>query len=187
MILATVKLESLSPYSQSRFHDAPKLEKEGHDEYEARTWRGRLHTDKDGRVFIPGGAFKSCIDDAAKYLSVQVPGKGKATYTKNIHAGVMVFENLDLGIKAEDVQGEWLFLNADGKSGSGKRVKRCMPRIVEWSGTVVFTILDHTVTREVFAYHIQQMGSFIGIGRFRPRNRGWYGRFKVVSIDWKEV
>lgn len=187
MILATVELESLSPYSQSRFHDEPKTDKEAPDEYEARTWRGRLHTDREGNVFIPGSAFKNCLDDAAKYLSVKIKGKGQATYTKHFQSGVMVTENLPLGVKAADVPGEWLFLNADGKAGSGKRVKRCMPKISEWSGKVTFTVLDHTVTEDVFRFHLEQAGSFIGIGRFRPRNRGWYGRFKIASIQWKEV
>ena len=187
MILATVELESLAPYSQSRYHDEPKLAKESDSDYEARTWRGRMHVDKSGVVYIPGSAFKNCLDDAAKYLSVKVVGKAKDTYTKHFNAGVMVMENLSLGIKACDVPGEWLFLNSDGKAGSGKRVKRCMPRIDEWSGKVVFTVFDHTITKDIFKAHIEQAGSFIGIGRFRPRNRGWYGRFKVNSIEWNEL
>lgn len=45
-------LKSISPYSQGRHYDDPKLEKELPDAYEQRTWRGRMHVE-NGRVFIP--------------------------------------------------------------------------------------------------------------------------------------
>jgi hypothetical protein len=37
------KLESVSPYSQGKFHNDATLEKEGADDYEARTCRSRSH------------------------------------------------------------------------------------------------------------------------------------------------
>ena len=40
------------------------------------------------------------------------------------------------------------------------------------------------ITEEVFRYHLEQAGTFIGIGRFRPRNNGYYGRFKLDSMEW---
>jgi hypothetical protein len=45
-------------------------------------------------------------------------------------------------------------------------------------------VLDETVTEEVFRNVLEQAGAFIGIGRFRPRNNGFYGRFKVEAIAW---
>ena len=41
MRIVKVDLQSSSPYSQSRYHDAPKLERELPDAYEQRTWRER--------------------------------------------------------------------------------------------------------------------------------------------------
>ena len=185
MKTAIVGLRSVSPYSQSRHYTVDKLPRELARDYEARTWRERLHVNSDGNVFIPPMAFKNALSEAAKFLSMPVPGKGKATYTKNIEAGILVPEGVDLGIRAADVEGEWLFLPSDGKRGSGKRVDKCFPLIRQWSGHVTFLILDEIVTREVFAEHIELAGKFIGIGRFRPRNNGFYGRFVVESLDWK--
>ena len=37
--LVEVTFSSVSPYSQSRQHDTPKLEKETWDKFEQRTWR----------------------------------------------------------------------------------------------------------------------------------------------------
>lgn len=185
MKTVTATLRSTSPYSQSRYYDAPKLEKESSADYEKRTWRERLHKTKDGNVFMPPMAFKNCLSEAAKYLSVQIPGKGKSTYTKHFEAGVLVTDGLSLPISADDVTGEWLFVPADGKRGSGKRVAKCFPIIKQWSGKVTYYILDETITQDVFKVHLCEAGKFIGIGRFRPRNNGFYGRFEIVNLDWE--
>lgn len=184
MKTVVANIEGVSPYSQSRHYTTEKLPKELPKDYEARTWRDRLHTTEDGEVFIPPMAFKNCIAEAAKFLSVQVPGKGKATYTKHFEAGVLVTDALRLGIKAADVPGEWLFLPSDGIRGSGKRVDKCYPIIHKWGGKVTFYVLDETITADVFKHHLEQAGAFIGIGRFRPRNNGFYGRFRVSDISW---
>lgn len=184
MRVATAELESLSPYGQSRFYETPKLAKEGSADYEARTWRDRVHVNANDQIVIPPMAFKNCLSEVAKFLSVQIPGKGKATYTKHFEAGIIVTEGLTLPIKKADVAGEWLFVPADGKRGSGKRVKKCFPVILSWKGAVTFHLLDDTVTPDVFEQHLREAGNFIGIGRFRPRNNGYYGRFKVNKVSW---
>lgn len=181
------KLESISPYSQSRHYTTPKTEKEGPRDYEARTWRDRLHTLPDGRVFIPPMSFKNCLSEAAKFLSISIPGKGKSTYTKHFEAGVLVTDALVLNVKKDEVLGEWLFVPSDGVRGSGKRVDKCFPIIQEWAGEVTFYILDETITEPVFRKHLEQAGQFIGMGRFRPRNNGFYGRFLVESLKWSEA
>jgi len=184
MITVETTLESISPYSQSRYHAQPKLEKEGADAYEERTWPDRLHTNESGNVYIPPMSFKNCLAEAAKFLSVQIPGKGKSTYTKHFEAGVMVVDPLVLPVKKEDVPGEWYHVPSDGVRGSGKRVMKCFPVIHSWGGVVQYLILDETITETAFKYHLEQAGQLIGIGRFRPRNNGFYGRFKVKKIRW---
>lgn len=176
-------LESVSPYSQSRHYtDPPKGPKESHKDYEARTWMERCHFDKDSRVFIPPMAFKNCLAESAKFLSMKIQGRGNATYSKHFEAGILVMEPLTLPYKREDVKGEWLFVPSDGKKGGGKRVDKCFPVFPEWKGDVTFYVLDETITEDVFTQHLKEAGSFIGIGRFRPRNGGFYGRFGVKKI-----
>lgn len=187
MIIATATLESISPYSQSKHHITPKKERELPKDYEERTWRERLHVNKDGFVFIPPMAFKNCIAEIAKFLGVQIPGKGKSTYTKHFEAGILVTDEVVLPFKKMDVQGEWLFLPSDGKRGSGTRVDKCYPVIPEWQATVTFYILDEIITKDVFQDHLERAGQFIGIGRFRPRNNGFYGRFKLNKLDWQQA
>lgn len=192
MKIATCTLRSASPYGQSRNHNLPKKEKEGHDDYEKRTWMHRLHT-KDGNIFIPGMAFKKCLEETAKYLGIQIPGRGKERFTKNFERGVLVVEDIQLPYTIDDVTegkngcwGESLFVPADGKPGSGRRVWKTFPVINDWEATVTFYVFDDTITKSVFEDVLQQAGMFTGIGFWRVANRGLKGRFDVVDVQWTE-
>lgn len=182
---AICKLKSASPYSQSKYIQERKSKDETHADFEKRSWYQRCHWNEAGRMFIPPMSFKNCIAEAAKYKTIQIPGKGKSTYTKHFEAGVMVTQPLVLDVTRESVQHEWLHVPSDGRRGGTTRVEKCFPMVPSWSGTVEFLILDEIITEEVFKEHLDDAGSFIGIGRFRPRNNGYYGRFEVVEMVWR--
>lgn len=185
-VIAT--LESKAPYSPSKEkdHAFPRGKKESAADHEERTWRERCHYDENRMVFIPPMAFKNCLSEAAKFLSIQIPGEGKSTYTKHFEAGVLVMEGIPLGVKVDDVEKEPLFVPVNGQRGSGKRVWKNFPRIPVWSGDLTAYVLDDKITEDVFRYVLEQAGAFIGVGRFRPRNNGFYGRFNVVDMVWQE-
>lgn len=185
--IVEVLLESGSPYSQSRQHDAPKLEKETHEAYEQRTWREKCTTDESGQMVIPAMAFKQALDAVAKRLGDQIPSKGKATYTKHFVGGVICDSDIPLGVMKDDVPGITISANSDGVRGSGKRVKRTFPQIPKWKATARFVVLDDTVTPAVFERHMKEAGRFIGIGRFRPEKGGLNGRFVPISFKWSEI
>jgi hypothetical protein len=186
MKTATVRLQSASAYSQSRAHTAPHLEKEGHDDYEQRTWREKLHYDPaDGLVLIPQMSLKNCLAEAAAYLGLKISGKGNSKYRKHFEAGILVLNPIKLPIHKDSVEGEKFHCHANGQRGSGSRVWRTFPVIREWGGEVDYHILDETITKDAFETHIKEMGTFIGIGRFRPRNGGFYGRFNSELVSWK--
>jgi hypothetical protein len=187
MRIAIAHLKSVSPYSQSRPVQSVKTRDETHDEFDQRTWIERCHVDTSGQVFIPPMAFKNCIAEAAKYKSIQIPGKGKSTYTKHFEAGILCKEVMPLGVDVKDVKHERLFVPASGKRGDGKRVWKCFPIFHQWEGDVEFLILDEIIDNDVFEQHLIDAGQFIGIGRFRPRNNGYYGRFSVNGIKWSKA
>lgn len=186
MKTALCKLMSNGPYSQGRHYKVEKLPKELDGAYEERTWRERCHTNQDGYIIIPPMVFANSLKEAAKYLSLPIPGEARKTFTKHFEAGVMVNEPITLPIKQEDVEPEWLFVPSNGQRGGGTRVEKCFPLIREWKGSVLFYILDDIIVKDAFEQVLRASGNLIGIGRFRPRNLGWYGRFKVLEIDWKE-
>ena len=188
--IATAKIEGVSPYSQSRYHATESLEKEGKDAYARRTWREYVHTDRDGNIIIPPMAMKNCLSESVKFLGIQIPGKGKSTYTKHFEAGILVTDPSPIGHRKDDLTDEThlesLFLPSDGRRGSGSRVMKYFPRFDEWSATVQFHIFDDVIPKDVFKYVLEQAGQFIGIGRFRPRNNGFYGRFVVNELKWSD-
>lgn len=184
---AIATLSGISPYSASRAHETPKKEKETSDACEQRTWREKAHYNGAGDVFIPPMAFKMALDSAAKYLSLQIPGKGKSTYTKHFASGCLVMDPVYLGVKKDDLPYDRLYVNADGVRGSGKRVWKYFPRVDVWKADVEFHLYDDAITKDVFERVLAEAGRFIGVGRFRPQNGGFYGRFAVEKIKWSEI
>jgi len=184
MIKVQVKLKSAGPYGQSKGYMEEKLNKESAADYEKRTWRERCHCDDKGQVFIPPGALRGTIQDAAKYLSMRIPGKGKATYTKHFNSGIDVHDGLYLGVHKDKIPGQWLFVPSDGKPGGSKRVWKCFPHVLAWEGWATFYVLDETITKDVFLETLTEAGKFIGMGFFRPARKGFWGRFSVEEIKW---
>ena len=177
-------LKSTSPISFGRYYiqDVPKHDKESAADFEERTWRERLHTTKDERVFIPAFAFKRMLDTTAKYIAKKIPGQGRCTYIRHFISGVLVLDPLVLPLKKNEVKGEWRYVPADGRTGGGKRVLKCFPVLDAWQGDVQIVVLDDTITREVLEEHLVQAGQFVGVGSHRAEHGGVFGRFKLVSL-----
>jgi len=181
---AVVTFEGESPYSQSKFVQVEKKRGEKHDEYEKRTWMNRMELDDDDEVVLSPMAVKRALEDAAKFSGMTIPGKGKSTYTKRFLAGVMVTKPVKLGAKKDDIVGEWFHVPSDGVRGGGKRVMKCFPMVKDWGGTVEITVLDEAITEDVMKEFCEIAARFIGFGRFRPQNGGFYGRFKITDFKW---
>jgi hypothetical protein len=186
LIVARARLKSLSPYSQSKGHETPMLDKEQHDAFDKRTWREKAHVGADGRVFIPPMALKSCPTEAAAFLKLRIPGRGRSEYGKHLAAGVLCVQPLVLPIHKDDLKHEDVHCDSNGQRNSGSRVWRRFPIIDAWEGVAEFNILDRTITPDIFIQHLVAGGQFVGIGRFRPINRGWFGRFELVDLDWQD-
>lgn len=176
-------LESLSPYSQSRYFTdgTPRPAFMGHGEYREQTWRLHMHVGDDGFVLIPSMAFKNGLVSAAKTRGDKLPGN--KTFTKPFEQAVIVTGDLRTNVKGIDVQPEHLFLPSDGIRGSGKRVPKIYPLIPAWKGSVEILVIDNRITLQVLNDHLVTMGTMIGVGRFRPEKNGFYGRFRVLNLE----
>ena len=164
-----------SPYSPSKWYELPKMQKETADDYERQTWMNRAHFYKeDGMCYIPAMQFCNCLKAAAKFRSaeLQVAGEGKARYTKNIEAGVMVFDNLDLGVNVNDLESERILVPADGKRGGTTRVPKTFPVFPTWEGDVEFYVFDDKIPEEKFEYVLRTAGNLIGIGISYAKAKG---------------
>ena len=187
--VARLTITGLTPYSQSRQHDEPKLEGENHEAYDVRTWRSKLSiSDRDGAptVVIPAHGLHQSIASAAKYSKRQIPGQGKATWTAKFLSGITLMEDPALFIDPASVGSVTISANADGVRGSGKRVPRRFPILPQWETTFDVYILDPIITQEVFKEMVEIAGMFIGIGRFRPEKGGTNGRFRITKLVWED-
>lgn len=184
MKTVTCTLVGVAPISFSKAITSKKNTGESHDAFEERTWKERCHIDNNGTIFIPPTAIKNCLAEVAKYLSESVPGKGKATWTKHFEAGVIVSDPLMLDVKIGKVECERVFVPADGKRGGGKRVWKTFPIIRQWKTQVIINLLDPQLIDhpDKVKEYLEHAGKFIGLGRFRPRNNGYYGRFEVENF-----
>lgn len=186
MKIAIAHLESTSPYSQSKYVTEKKTRNEKDLDFEERIWRKRCHVDEKGMVVIPGIQFKKSLEEAAKYKSIQIPGKNRQTYTKHFLAGMLCLDNLSTGIHVDKIEPETVLCDARGKRDGTTRVPRIYPRVPSWKGAIKFLILDEIIEPEVFKTHLIDAGQFVGLGRWRAGHGGMYGRFVVKSVDWKD-
>lgn len=190
MIECSFELFGISPLSFSKAIQSDKEEGETHDAFERRTWRERLHTNAEGVAYIPAMAIKNMMSDVAAYRGEKIPGEGNAKYKKHFEAGIMCVDDLLLGVGADDFMEERLFVPADGRRGGGKKVWKSFPTLQEgWRCKGTLIVLDHRLMKDTDKVHdyLQYGGRLIGVGRFRPRNNGTYGRFRVEGWSTQQV
>lgn len=187
MIRCTFKLVGASPISFGRPIVSKKNTGEKPDDFEERTWRERCHVDDRGELFIPPMALKNCLSEVAQYLGESVPGKKCATYTKHFVAGLLVTDPMPLGVKLDDVEGNRVFVPSDGKRGGGKRVWKIFPIVRSWKTHATVYIADPAIKPDKLLEYLEHAGKFIGMGVFRPRNNGYFGRWTVEDFKSSET
>ena len=182
MRTALASLESTAPYSQSRPFEPEWQDGDTHDIIEKREWRNKAHLTEDGHVFIPPMSFIWGLQYAAQRMGRVM--KGSKTFAKTFQNGVMCVERVILPITKDELRVERVYVNADGRRGSGTRVWRYFPMVDEWKAKVPFTVLADEIPNGLFEETLEYAGMFAGIGRFRPERGGYLGRFQVASVKW---
>jgi hypothetical protein len=183
----SVALRGISVYSHGRYledEDYPKLDKESTEDKDVRLWKEKGWWDKDGYMVIPAMQIKNALANAAKHLSMKIPG-GTSRYTKHFKSGIMITE-------------DWKIWGSDGKrihkdscimekafpiNKANQVIKSRYPKVnPNWTSHGIIIITDSVITIPVFNYHIVQCGLFIGIGRYRVGNGGAFGSFEVMDV-----
>jgi hypothetical protein len=190
-INAHVVIEGTAPYSQSKKHEEPWLEREQDDAYEKRTWRSKMTTavvKGSPTMVIPPFALQMTLLAAAQYLKRKIEGQGNATWTDKFRSGLSVMPPGGvLGVNPADVKPIAIFANSDGRRGGGKRVTRYLPQIpAGWKAYFDVIVLDPIIVEDIFTEVVEAAGLFRGIGQFRPENGGSNGRFIIKTINWED-
>lgn len=190
--IARVKLKSVSPFSPSKPFESEKPQEQSHGEFDEQHWREHAEINAEGHVCIAAMSLKKAIDTAAKHLGEKVPGARGSTYTAKFERGMFIQTPLDLGITREQLTIEnsvRIYADSMGKKDGkgGARVWRRYPLIHQWTGILEIHIVEPSILiksegkseTDLLERHIEAAGLFIGVGRFRPQNGGFNGRFAV--------
>ena len=134
---------------------------------------------------IPLMSIKGALANCCKRMGKQIPGKGKSTYTKHFVSGILPEHDMELGIHKDDIIKDEVLVPSNGVSGHSSKVWKTFGIIKEgWTALCTVHVLDDTITKDVFLEVLEETGMFIGLGRFRPENGGYYGRFEVKDFKW---
>lgn len=136
---------------------------------------------------------KNCIENAASWLNLKIPGEGQKTFKKRFMAGIMVTEPLLLytgegqPLTVEDIEKRPLFVPSDGRKGGTTRVLRNFPCIPQWCTTGEMYIFDDKISEKILMRHLDAAGKFVGFGAMRVQNGGINGRFTFCDLKITEV
>lgn len=199
MKTAVVDILGVGAVSFSRRHETPFLEGENHDAHDKRTWKEKLHYQKDtGYVYIPGICFKFALDWTAKQVGMKIAGRRGKTWGSVFQSGVTCTEDMLLygapitkgnkdGIwTKDDVLSVPIWAHSNGRRGSASRVPRIFPILEPWYGTTMFYIMDDTIDEAIFVHHLIKAGQINGMGRYAARVGGTHGRFEVTRCSWQD-
>lgn len=134
---------------------------------------------KTGELYIPGPNIFACLIQAGTFHKV---GKSKITTTKSslIPAGMAISEVIcPLGTSHFEVDSRSVVIPA-----TGGRIMAHRPRLDEWKLSFTLEVDESMFDEATARLLIDDAGSKVGLGDFRPARKGPFGRFKVTS--WKK-
>ncbi len=138
----------------------------------------KTYVDEKGTLYIPGPNIFSCLIQAGKFHK---NGKSKVTTTKSslIPAGLSVREIVcSLGTKEWEVDSRSVVIPA-----TGGRIMAHRPRLDEWSISFTLDVDDAMFSPDFIRKLVDDAGSKVGLGDFRPDRKGPFGKFVVTA--WK--
>jgi len=144
----------------------------------------KLYTSADGVPMIPGpNVFRGIIDAGTFHKA----GRKAITTTKSslVPAGIQLVE---LECMLENPWGKELSWEVDSRSvvnpATGGRMMCHRPRFDAWKLSFTLKVDDRMFDERIVRLLVDDLGSKIGLGDFRPARKGPFGRFNVVH--WKK-
>ena len=187
MATIQVTIEGKTPLLMSRFTDADQMSaSEGtrpaikpssstpHD-----VAQNKMYVDSDGNPGIPGPNLFRCIIDAGKFHKV---GKSKVTTVKSslIPACVAIEP---LFIPVEHDQPWEVDTRPVRVPATGGRILAHRPMFNDWKLSFEVELDEDVMTTKTLRDIVDDGGSKIGLGDFRPDRKGPFGRFVVTKWE----
>lgn len=139
---------------------------------------GYLYCDDDGKIWIPSSWVKGSVMDVSS--EYKIPKSRKSL--KSVAGGVIIpcTEKIYFceGYTRADIE-----VDSRPVVIQRARIMRHRPRLEEWSLEFEFEIEETIIPVETVYDLLVDAGKRVGIGDFRPRKGGPFGRFSVVAWE----
>lgn len=139
----------------------------------------KVHRMPSGEPHIPVTMLMACLIGAGQF--VRLDGKRQISTAKStVLPGLLQIENRWLPIQP----GTYEVDVAQGRNpNGGEAVCIVRPRFDEWSFDLTLSVDQSQVALAVVRELIDVAGSRVGLGDFRPKCKGTFGRFKVTHWE----
>lgn len=177
-----VEITGSTPMLMNRFNDEESISNQPRN----KNLLPRDHAEKtayklsNGYLYIPSPNIFSCIICAGKFHKI---GKNKVTTVRSslVPAGLAI-NTIDCLLNTKEFE-------VDSRSvvipSTGGRIMKHRARLDKWALSFEIEI-DETVFSESFVRQlVDDAGSKVGLGDFRPDRKGPFGKFKVTK--WKKI
>lgn len=185
-----VKIEGLTPYMQHRMDDVklevweknrrhiierPDVNIEDIKRAEFHCYRGA-----NEKCYIPAEQLRIAFINGGSYLKSKV-GAGRTKSMKGVIAAVLRVSPEEITLPDYDMIDKRSAVNKNVKA----RVMVIRPKWAAWEAEFDLILDNETLTKEMLTELITTTGNYVGIGSYRPTNNGYFGRFKLISLDKK--
>ena len=184
-----VTVSSVTPYLQHRMDDI-KLEQwvkqrgPTYERYDISSpeliadFHSHIHFNGDNQYFIPADHFRISMIEAGKMVKGKVGGATKSM--SNVVAAMFNITPFQIPLP------KWT--SFDKRSAVNRNIKgRVIVIRPQWNTWAVeFNLLvdEDSITTEMIEKIITYSGKYIGIGSYRPQNKGPFGRYKLDSLKF---
>lgn len=191
----TMTIEGVTPLLANRFHEEAQQKVEGGTAMSVNGDRGtpreqaepKVYRDSRGAPVVPGPNFFSCLIEAGKYHKV---GKKQVTTGRSslVPAAISVLEIESPLLDADGAAASW---EVDSRpivnpATKGRRLTH-RPRFDRWRVTFTLEVDAGMFDPKFIRTLVDDAGTRIGLGDFRPDRKGPFGKFKVVRWDVIDV
>lgn len=139
-------------------------------------WEGLLYWDDKLNVVLPTQSIRATMLNGAKMNKLGT----------QIKRGTIMLEDkveLDYGAKlTKDQLWEARYIDRRSVVVSNARVMAYRPRFIDWSAKFTIAYDESILDESDIVRSMQNAGSFVGIGGFRPEKSGTFGRFEVAIV-----
>jgi len=188
-----IRIKGVSPMLQNRKNfmldcmDNPELNKqrgESYEDHDQRIWSKKAHYNDDGNVMIPGEWIKGLLKASQRRGKFPIQPPGARSKNDNMLpyfiSGVLIEDSEITNNKKPIKEKDLLPYRCMVSPQRGSSVPRTRPMISDWESTIKFVIIDEAISEDCLVTVMTWIGTYFGMGDFRPQQGGNFGRFMLI-------